>query len=79
MKINLVRKHNKELGKRLRIIRNALGLTIEHCGSIIGVGSRQWQKYESGESSISAVKLVTFCNTTSTPIGHLINHTVGKQ
>ena len=35
-------------GKEIRQLRMDLGLKQQECADIIGVGLRQWQKYEAG-------------------------------
>ena len=35
-------------GKDIKAFRNALGLKQRECAELIGVGVRQWQKYEQG-------------------------------
>ena len=35
-------------GEEIRLLRKDLGLKQRDCADIIGVGLRQWQKYESG-------------------------------
>ena len=38
----------KLTGKEIRQLRMDLGLKQRECADIIGVGLRQWQKYEAG-------------------------------
>jgi len=35
-------------GAEIKSLRHELGLTQKQCAEIIGVGTRQWQKYEQG-------------------------------
>ena len=43
-------KGSKELGNKIKIRRQELGLTIEDASSGAGVGTKTWCRYESGES-----------------------------
>lgn len=45
------------IGKRLRILRNRLGITQEGLAGKLGVSFQQVQKYESGENKIYASRL----------------------
>jgi transcriptional regulator with XRE-family HTH domain len=45
------------LGKRLHIRRRQLGLTQTQLGTSVGVAFQQIQKYECGESRMSAVRI----------------------
>lgn len=35
-------------GKEIRSLRRSYGLTQRYCANVIGIGTRQWQKYEEG-------------------------------
>jgi transcriptional regulator with XRE-family HTH domain len=41
---------DKELGKKIRLRRNELHLTIEEAALRAGVGTKTWSRYEAGES-----------------------------
>ena len=51
-----------ELGSKIRLRRNELGLTIEEAASKAGVGTKTWCRYESGES-IRRDKAANVCKT----------------
>lgn len=53
-------KGSTELGKKIRLRRNELGLTIEEAASKAGVGTKTWSRYESGES-IRRDKVLSVC------------------
>lgn len=46
-----------EVGRRVRVCRNLVGLTQEQLGDRIGVTFQQMQKYENGTNRISASRL----------------------
>ncbi len=50
-----------QMGERLRIIRQARGLSQEKLGAAIGVSFQQIQKYERGTNRISLPALVQMC------------------
>lgn len=41
---------NEDLGKKIKVRRNELRLTIEEAASRAGVGVKTWCRYESGGS-----------------------------
>lgn len=49
------------IGKRLRMKRQKLGLTLSDLGEKIGVSHQQIQKYEQAQSRISAILLYQLC------------------
>jgi len=53
-------KGSAELGKKIRLRRNELGLTIEEAASRAGVGTKTWSRYEFGES-IRHDKVLNIC------------------
>lgn len=53
-------KSSAELGHKIRLRRNELGLTIEEAASKAGVGTKTWSRYETGES-IRHDKVLSVC------------------
>lgn len=49
---------DREIGARLRHIRNVRGLTQEDLGKVVGVSFQQIQKYERGTNRISSSTLI---------------------
>lgn len=49
---------DREIGARLRHIRNVRGLTQEDIGKVVGVSFQQIQKYERGTNRISSSTLI---------------------
>ena len=49
---------NREIGKRLRIVRIMRGITLARLGEALGVSFQQIQKYENGTNRLSAARLV---------------------
>ena len=51
-----------EIGKRLRLLREARGLSQAELGKGLGVAYRQIHKYEDGSGRISAARLIELAN-----------------
>lgn len=56
------------VGKKLRKIRNSLGVSMDELGSLVGVTGQQIQKYEEGYNRISASRLYEFSRILQKPI-----------
>lgn len=52
-------KIDKAIGANIRHIRRVRGVSQEQLGGILGITYQQIQKYERGQNSISADKLIT--------------------
>ncbi len=52
---------SKEIGSRIRKLREIAGLSQEKLGEELGITFQQVQKYETGKNRISAPKLVQVC------------------
>jgi transcriptional regulator with XRE-family HTH domain len=59
---------NKVIGKNLRAFRIESGMTQSELGGIIGVTFQQVQKYEKGESKVTAALLYKFCRIFGAPL-----------
>jgi len=60
---------DKLLGKRLRELRQARGMTLDDLSQASGVSYQQIQKYEAGRNRIPATRLVAFANVLDATIG----------
>jgi transcriptional regulator with XRE-family HTH domain len=67
----------KVIGKKIRIFRKMNDLTLEDVSHEVNISYQQIQKYETGDSSISAEMLFKFSQLFNTPIEnffHEITH-----
>ena len=53
---------DREVGENIRQARRVRGVSQEELGARVGVSKQMIQKYETGESSISAVRLREVCD-----------------
>ena len=63
---------DREIGARLRHIRNVRGLTQEDLGKVVGVSFQQIQKYERGTNRISSSTLVLLARALDVSPGELL-------
>jgi transcriptional regulator with XRE-family HTH domain len=61
---------NRSIGRRLRRRRRLMGLTQSDVAERCGVRFQQVQKYEAGQTGISAVQLVRLADVLSVPVGY---------
>jgi len=66
---------SKEIGHRLRILRQQAGWSQERLSELIGVSPQQFQKYESGRNMMNTDKLQMVANALSIPIQALFSET----
>jgi transcriptional regulator with XRE-family HTH domain len=59
---------SKDLGFKLRQLRQLAGITQEQLAEKIGVTSQQIQKYESGQNTMNADRLQQFAEIFSVPV-----------
>ena len=59
---------NKHLGSKLRMRRQALGLTQTKVAKAINVTFQQIQKYEKGTNGVSSTRLLQIANFLNVPI-----------
>jgi len=64
-----IRDFNRRLGKKLREVRIAHGLTQQQLGDCAGVSFQQIQKNENGQNRISAERLFRISKRLNVPIG----------
>lgn len=60
--------NSREIGWRLRSMRQKTGLSQEKLAELIGVTSQQIQKYESGASKLNADRLQQLATVLSVPV-----------
>ena len=70
---------NKEIGKRIKAIREDMGISQTKLGDLIGVSYQQIQKYENGTSALSVEKLDKIAKTLTTPISHFFGGPANKN
>ena len=61
-----------EVGRRIRLRRKALGLSMQALGDHIGVSYQQQQKYERGANRVSASMLVRIAAKLETTVAALV-------
>ena len=61
---------NKHLGNKLRMRRQALGLTQTKVAKAINVTFQQIQKYEKGTNGVSSIRLLQLSNYLKVPINY---------
>jgi len=66
---------SKEIGNRLRMLRQQAGWSQERLSELIGVSPQQFQKYESGKNMMNTEKLQMVANALSIPIQALFSET----
>lgn len=75
---------NKEIGRRIKAIREDMEISQTRLGNLIGVSYQQIQKYENGTSTLSVEKLDKIATALTTPISYFFgdyakkNYKVGK-
>jgi transcriptional regulator with XRE-family HTH domain len=75
---------NKEIGRRIKAIREDMEISQTRLGNVIGVSYQQIQKYENGTSTLSVEKLDKIAAALTTPISYFFgdyakkNYKVGK-
>ena len=65
---------DKLVGKRIRLRREALGLSPRHFGLMLGLTYYQVQKYENGKAPLSVGRLYKIAVVLKVPIGHLLEN-----
>jgi transcriptional regulator with XRE-family HTH domain len=70
---------DEQVGRNIRSLRNERGLTIAELGASIGVSPQQVQKYEVGQSRVSASKIVEIVDALGVTIDDLFSNTKRLQ
>ena len=61
-----------ELGRRLRIRREAFGMSLARLGAEVGVSGHQIHKYELAVNRVSFSTLVRICRVLDSPLADLV-------
>lgn len=64
---------SKEIGQRLRMLRQQAGWSQERLSELIGVSPQQFQKYESGRNMMNTEKLQMVASSLSIPVQALFS------
>jgi transcriptional regulator with XRE-family HTH domain len=67
------------VGRRIRMRRNALGLSQIALGNAIGVAFQQIQKYEKGTNGVSGQRLLALANALDVPINFFFEAAPGSE
>ena len=59
---------DRHVGRRLRLLRQQQGMSLERLAEIVDVAPQQIQKYEIGETRISASRIFQFSQIFDTPL-----------
>lgn len=59
-----------EVGQRIKLRRNELGLSQERLGKSLGITFQQVQKYERGTNRVSASRLAQIAEELKVPVGY---------
>lgn len=70
---------NKEIGRRIKAIREDMELSQTRLGNLIGVSYQQIQKYENGTSTLSVEKLDKIAAALTTPISYFFGDYAKKS
>lgn len=65
--------HDVEIGKRVRVLRVARGMTQSDLGQALGVTFQQVQKYENGQNRIASGRLQTIAEAFDVPITYFFS------
>jgi transcriptional regulator with XRE-family HTH domain len=63
---------DREMGRRLRLIRIERGMSQTSLGERVGITFQQIQKYENGSNRISAARLKEFSEILSAPLSYFL-------
>jgi transcriptional regulator with XRE-family HTH domain len=59
---------NKDIGRRIKLLREKLRISQERLGELLGVSSQQVQKYEKGVNKVSAERLYRIAQALNVPL-----------
>jgi transcriptional regulator with XRE-family HTH domain len=63
---------DREVGKRLRALREQAGMSQTALGERSGITFQQVQKYENGVNRVSIGRLIEFCEVLGTPASQIL-------
>jgi transcriptional regulator with XRE-family HTH domain len=64
---------DREIGKRLRALREEAGISQTALGEGSGITFQQVQKYENGVNRVSVSRLLQFCDVLRVPISQVLD------
>ena len=67
---------DRAVGRRIRTLRRAAGMTLSDLGEAVGVSGVQFQRYETGASRVAASRLLAICDALDVPLDTLIDDAV---
>jgi transcriptional regulator with XRE-family HTH domain len=67
---------DQAVGRRIRSLRRAAGMTLRDLGGAVGVSAVQFQRYETGASRVAASRLVAICDALGVQVDTLIDEAV---
>jgi transcriptional regulator with XRE-family HTH domain len=59
---------NKDIGRRIKLLREKLRISKERLGELLGVSYQQVQKYEKGVNKVSAERLYRIAQALNVPL-----------
>ena len=62
---------DREVGKRLRALREEAGISQTALGDGSGITFQQVQKYENGANRVSVSRLIQFCDVLGVPVSRV--------
>lgn len=68
-----------EIGRRIRDLRKAVGLSQEQIAQNLGITFQQIQKYENGKNRVSASALILICQTLGTNPAEMLAGFCGEE
>lgn len=68
----MANKENRDIGLRIKKVREALGISQMKLAEAVGVSFQQIQKYESGMNKVSIEKLKKISEALNAPLAYLI-------
>jgi len=70
---------NEKLGKRLRSVRKAQGLSQTHVAKSLGVSFQQVGKYENGQNAMSIAVFLAICEALHLRPSLILDQVVGAK
>jgi transcriptional regulator with XRE-family HTH domain len=67
---------DRAVGRRIRSLRRAAGMTLSDLGGAVGVSGVQFQRYETGASRVTASRLLAICDALGVHVDTLIDEAV---
>jgi transcriptional regulator with XRE-family HTH domain len=64
---------DREVGKRLRALREEAGISQTALGDCSGITFQQVQKYENGVNRVSISRLIQFCDVLGVPVSQVLD------